>query len=257
MNSSFRTRLAGNELLIGTMVTLSSSATAEVLADAGFDWLFLDGEHGPLETAQLAGLLQVVGDRVPCLVRVPSAGEVPIKKALDLGAAGVIVPQVNTAEQAADVVSWSRFPPDGTRGVGLARAHGYGFRFQEYVEGANDQVVVVVQAEHIEAVGNIESIVAVPGIDAVMIGPYDLAASMDRMGQVDDAGVIEAIDRVTSACRDAGLPLGIFGVTAEALTPWIEKGYTLPVAGVDTMLLGNAARVMLEQVRGETQPRTN
>lgn len=249
MNHGFRARLRANETLLGTMLTLPSPATAEVLAGVGFDWFFVDGEHGALETADVLAILQAVDRDVPCIVRVPAADEVPIKKMLDLGATGIIAPQVNSAEQAARVVRSARYAPLGSRGVGLARAHGYGFRFAEYVRSANDDVAVVVQAEHAHAVDNIESIVAVEGIDAVLLGPYDLAASLGRMGQVDDPVVVDAIAHVTKTCREAGLPLGIFGVTADAVRPYVERGYTLIVAGVDTVLLGGAARNLLAELK--------
>lgn len=249
MNSeSIRERLSRGDRLLGTMVTLPTAATAEILADIGFDWLFIDGEHGPLETADVLGILQAVGHRLPCLVRVPAADEVAIKKMLDLGAHGIIAPQTNTAEQVADVVRFARYAPEGGRGVGLARAHGYGFRFQEYVESANRHVAVVVQAEHRLAVENIEKIVDVPGIDAVLLGPYDLAASYGKMGQIDDPEVLAAIDHVTVTCQRAGIPLGYFGVTAEAVRPYADRGYTLLVAGVDVLFLGSAARRMKSEL---------
>ncbi len=244
----FKSRLAGGEKLLGSMITLPCPAVAEILVELGYQWLFVDGEHGPLETAEVLAILQAVGDRVPCIVRVPAAAEVPIKKMLDLGAAGIIAPQVNTAQQAADVVAWSLYAPEGRRGVGLARAHGYGLKFQEYVESANQEVTVIVQAEHAEAVENIEQIAQVPGIDAVLLGPYDLAASLGKMGQVDDPEVTGAIDRITAACQAAGIPLGIFGVTADAIRPYADKGYNLLVAGTDTIFLASAARKMFEDL---------
>ncbi len=143
MTNDFRSRLTSRDKLLGTMVTLSTPATAEILAEVGFDWLFVDGEHGPLETADVLGILQAVGNKVPCIVRVPAGEEVPIKKTLDLGATGIIAPQVNSAEQAADVVRFARYAPEGSRGVGLARAHGYGMRFADYVESANEEVAVL------------------------------------------------------------------------------------------------------------------
>lgn len=249
MQHSFRDRLCAHEKLLGTMVTLPSLATAEILADTGFDWLFVDGEHGPLETADVLGILQAVDHRIACVVRVPAAEEIPIKKVLDLGASGVIVPQVNTAAEAAEVVRFARYAPTGTRGVGLARAHGYGARFQEYVESANEQVAVIVQAEHADAVDNIEAIVQVEGIDAVLLGPYDLAASLGKMGQVDDPLVTDAIAHITRSCQHAGLPLGIFGVTADAVAPYVGQGYTLIVGGVDALLLGTAASRMERALR--------
>jgi 2-dehydro-3-deoxyglucarate aldolase len=249
MADDFRARLKNREKLLGTMVTLASAASAEVLASLGFDWLFIDGEHGPLETRELGEILRAVGHKTACIVRVPEAAEVPIKKVLDLGAHGIIVPQVNTPEQAADVVRWARYPPEGARGVGLARAHGYGLNFREYLSSANREIAVIVQAEHVRAVENIEAIVRVPGVDAVLLGPYDLSASLGKMGQIDDGSVTAAIGRVTDVCRAAGMPLGYFGVTAAAVQPYVARGYTLVVAGVDTLYLSSGAKALLEELR--------
>ena len=249
MNHNFRSQLRSGEILIGTMVTLPTAATAEILVDAGFDWLFIDGEHGPLELSDILSILQAVGHRLPCVVRVPAAEEVPIKRVLDLGASGIIVPQVNTAQQAADVVQFARYAPEGQRGVGLARAHRYGMRFQEYLESANDQIAVIVQAEHRLAVENIDAIVQVSGIDAIQLGPYDLSASLGKMGQIDDATVVGAMDRVTAACQSTGMPLGHFAVSPETSKVYIDKGYTLISIGVDTLMLGSAAKRCLKQIR--------
>jgi len=248
MNPSFRQRLKSGERLLGTMITLASAETAEVLASTGFDWFFLDNEHSPMEAVELQRVMQGAGS-TPCAVRVSHSAEVPIKKALDIGAAGIIAPQVNSAEQAAQVVSWAKYAPVGTRGVGIGRAHGYGLKFQDYVSHANDEVAVIVQAEHVDAVNNIEAIARVPGVDAVLIGPYDLSASLGCLGEVTHPEVVAAIDRVTAACRTVNLPLGIFGLSAQAVQPYIERGYTLIVAGADTVFLGNAARQLLAQVK--------
>ncbi len=249
MSDSFRTRLRNGERLLGTMVTLPTASTAEILADAGFDWLFIDGEHGPLDTANILGILQAVSHQITCIVRVPACDEVAIKKVLDLGAAGIIVPQVNSAEQAADVVRYARYAPEGSRGVGLARAHGYGFRFAEYVASANADISVIVQAEHRSAVENIDAIVQVPGVDAVLLGPYDLSASYGKMGQISDPEVLNGIDRVTTSCQAVRMPLGYFGISFDAVKPWMDKGYSLVVAGVDVLFLGNGARRMLKELQ--------
>jgi 2-keto-3-deoxy-L-rhamnonate aldolase RhmA len=250
MGHDFRARLKRREQLLGTMVTLASAASAEVLASLGFDWLFIDGEHGPLETAELTQILQAVSHKTACIVRVPEAAEIPIKKVLDLGAHGIIVPQVNTPEQAASVVRFARYAPEGARGVGLARAHGYGVTFREYVSAANREIAVIVQAEHARAVENIEAIVRVPGVDAVLLGPYDLSASLGKMGEIDHPDVVAAIGRVTDVCNAAGMPLGYFGVTAAAVRPYVARGYTLLVAGVDTLYLANGAKALLTELRG-------
>lgn len=248
MNTSFRQRLKDHEALVGTIVSLASPEVAEVLSAAGFDWLFIDAEHSPLDALAIQHILQGAGS-IPCLVRLAHGDEVSIKKALDVGAAGIIAPLINSAEQAEQVVRHARYAPLGTRGVGVGRAHGYGFAFQEYVSRANDESVIVVQAEHIDAVNNIEAIVQVSGIDAVLIGPYDLSASLGRLGEVTHPDVAAAIDRVTQVCQAAQMPLGIFGMSAEAVRPYIERGYTLLAVSIDTVLLGSAARQLLAQIK--------
>jgi 2-dehydro-3-deoxyglucarate aldolase len=255
MTHNFKQRLTRGELLVGTMLTLPCPEAAELLSQVGFDWLFLDAEHSTFEAHDLLAILQAASASTSCLVRLSSAGEVPIKKALDIGADGVIVPLVNTARQAEEVVRFAKYAPLGARGVGVGRAHGYGLRFQEHIDTANQETVVVVQAEHVDAVNNIQSIVQVPGIDAVLIGPYDLSASLGRLGQVDHPQVVEAIDHVTRACLDAGVRLGIFGMTPQAVKPYVDRGYTLVVVGLDTMLMAQSAKNLLDELKPKNEQR--
>jgi 2-dehydro-3-deoxyglucarate aldolase len=249
MIANLRKRLQQGELLLGTLVSFNSPEVTEMLAEAGFDWLFLDAEHAPLEASALQAMMQAAGGKVACVVRVPSLDEAAIKHSLDGGAAGVIVPQVHTAEQAAQAVDWARFPPAGKRGLGIARAQHYGFQVKEYFQQANEQTLVVVQAESAEAVRNIDAIVRVAGLDAVLIGPYDLSASLGRPGEMNHPEVCQAIDRIAQACREAGMALGVFGMTAVAVRPYIKQGFQLIAAGVDTVLLGQAARTLLREVK--------
>lgn len=249
MSHNFRSKLKQGELLIAPMVTLSCPETAEILSEVGYDWLFLDAEHSTYVASDLQTIIGRVGHTLPCLVRLAAPDEVLIKKALDLGATGIIAPQVNTPELAEKIVSYSKYSPQGTRGVGLGRAHGYGFSFDDYLGSANDNTTVVVQAEHIDAVNNIEEIVKVPGIDAVLIGPYDLSASLKKIGEIDHPDVVNAIQHVTEICQKNNMPLGIFGVTVDAVKPYIDKGFTLITVGVDTVMLGQAARKMLGQLK--------
>lgn len=248
MNHRFRARLIAGEVLIGPVVTLPVPEVAEILVGLGFDWLFVDAEHAPIGIRDAQALLQAAGPGCPCLIRVPAGEEVWIKSALDIGAAGVIVPQVHTAGQAERVVRLCKYPPQGIRGVGVARAQGYGGRLSEYLDTANDQVAVVVQAESAEAVRNIRSIARVPGIDAVLIGPYDLSSSLGKVGQLADPDVTEAIATVTEACLDSGIRLGIFGVNASAVRPFIERGFTLIAVGIDTLFLAQAAGAVLSDL---------
>jgi 2-keto-3-deoxy-L-rhamnonate aldolase RhmA len=249
MSGNLRSLLASGQQLFGTMITLPTAATAEILADAGFDWFFIDGEHGPLGCTEILAILQAVSRQVSCVVRVPEASEVAIKRVLDLGAHGIIVPQVNTAEQVEDIVRWAKYAPLGSRGVGLARAHGYGSRFSDYIQRANDEIAVIVQAEHARAVENIESMVQVAGVDAVQLGPYDLSASMGKMGQIDDPEVAAAIDHICQVTKSAGLAIGSFGVTPDAVRADMRRGATLICAGTDTLFLSQSAARMLGKIK--------
>jgi 2-keto-3-deoxy-L-rhamnonate aldolase RhmA len=245
---NFTERLRQNEFLLGTMLTIPAPEVGEMIAKCGFDWLFMDGEHSPLSTLDWQRMLQAVGGRSAGIIRVPEKSEAAIKKMLDIGADGIIAPQVNSADEARQIVEWCKYPPQGVRGVGLARAQGYGLDFASYVESANHDIAVIIQAEHIDAVNNIEDIAKVEGIDAIFIGPYDLSASMNKMGEIDDVEVVAAIDLVTRACRQNNIALGYFGVDAESVKPYIDQGYKLICTGVDAGFVTQGAQQVLQQL---------
>jgi len=250
MRFDFRKRLLNKERLTGTIVTLPCPQIAELLSHCGFDWLFIDGEHGPLSIGDIQLLLQAAQPGCPCLVRLAANGEVPIKQALDAGADGIIAPLVNDADTAKQVVAWAKYPPQGSRSVGIGRAQAYGDAFVDYVSQANDQLAVIVQVEHIDGVANIDAILDVPGIDGVFVGPFDLSASMGKPGRIDDADVQGQIEAVRRACMTRNIALGIFGVDATAVRPFIDRGYTLLAVGMDTLLLGQSARRALSEIKG-------
>ena len=239
---NFKERLTRGDLLVGAIVTLPATEVTDIFCQAGLDWLFVDLEHGALSTRDAQLILQTAAPAVPALLRIPSHDEIWIKKALDIGAAGIIAPLVKTADEARRVVRCSHYPPGGTRSVGIARAQGYGQQFDAYVADANDLTTVILQIEHIDAVNNIDAILAVPGIDGLFVGPYDLSASMGMTGQVTAPEVQQAISQVKVRAQKAGMPLGIFGPTVEAVRPYIAEGYTLIAVGIDTLLLGAAAK---------------
>lgn len=249
MNLTLRKRLLQGDLALGTILSLNSPDVAEILSRTGFDWLFIDAEHSTLDPHDLKALFQAIGDTLPCVVRLPALDEIAVKKTLDAGAAGLLVPQVHHAGQVEQLVAWGRYYPAGARGLGFGRAQGYGLNVGPYLERANQDVLLSVQAESAQAVQNIEAIVRVPGLDAVLVGPYDLSASLGLPGQVDHPQVQAAIQRVARACFKAGMPVGIFGMTAAAVRPYIEQGFRWIVCGVDTVLLGNAARQLREDLR--------
>jgi 2-keto-3-deoxy-L-rhamnonate aldolase RhmA len=241
MNADFKTRLMERKRLIGTLLTLPSPEIAEISADAGFDWLFLDMEHGLLDIAAVQRIVQAVGERCACIVRVPANEEMWIKKALDTGAAGLIVPHLNTAEEASRVAGWSQYPPEGGRSIGIARAQGYGARLKESIESANKNLALIAQAEHIDAVLNIEAILNVPGMDAVFVGPFDLSASLGKPGRVLDDDVLEAITKIRKACIKRGVPVGIFAKNVEFAKKSLDEGYSLLCIGTDATILSTAA----------------
>jgi 2-dehydro-3-deoxyglucarate aldolase len=248
MNASFRARLQSGEKLLGTMVSLPSAPVAEILVDAGFEWLFIDTEHGPISHNDIVAIVSAARP-CPCVIRVPDHSETAIKNVLDLGVDGIIVPLVNSAEEAARVLSFAKYPPQGRRSVGIARAQGYGFHFADYVQRANEDTAVVLQIEHIDGVRDINRILEVSGIDAIFLGPYDLSASLGKIGQIHDPEVVAAIDKVKAAVSAKGLPLGLFGVTADALANAFANGFSLLAAGTDTIFLGAAAREMFKKLK--------
>jgi 2-dehydro-3-deoxyglucarate aldolase len=249
MVHSLRSRLLRGDLLVGTLLTLSSNEVMEILAGVGFDWLFIDLEHSPMDAQAAQTLLQAAGGRVDCILRVPLNDEIWIKKALDTGVAGVMIPQVNTAEEALRGVRFCKYPPQGGRSVGLARAQGYGASLQEYLATANEMTAVIIQVEHISAVQNIEKILAVDGVDAVLIGPYDLSASMGLGGKVEHPEVQTAVARVRETCLAHGKTVGIYTGSAESARELIQAGYRLLALSTDTLLLRQAAADMIRKVK--------
>jgi 2-dehydro-3-deoxyglucarate aldolase len=246
---NFRSRLLNDELLLGTMLTLPSPEIAELMAMSGFDWLFMDMEHGLLDIVSCQRMIQATAGRSACIVRVAENSEKEIKKALDIGAHGIIVPKVNSAEEARAVVKYAKYAPQGQRGVGYSRAHGYGLNFSDYVTNANELTTVVVQIEDIKGVEQIDEIVKVPGIDAVFIGPYDLSASMGLMGQVNAPEVLAAMTKVAEAAKSAGISLGYFGLNPETVQDFVAKGYKLITCGTDTFFLTSGAKEVLTKLK--------
>jgi 2-dehydro-3-deoxyglucarate aldolase len=246
---NFRSRLLNDELLLGTLLTLPSPEIAELMSMAGFDWLFLDQEHGLLDREACQRMIQATAGRSACVIRLAENSEREIKQALDIGADGIIVPKVNTVEEAKAVVKYAKYAPQGQRGVGYSRAHGYGLNFSDYVTNANELTTVVVQIEDIKGVEQIDEIVKVPGIDAVFIGPYDLSASMGLMGQVNAPEVLAAMTKVELAAKSAGLGLGYFGLKTETVQPFIQKGYQLIVCGTDTSFLATGTKAVIDTLR--------
>jgi 2-keto-3-deoxy-L-rhamnonate aldolase RhmA len=244
--NAFRQLLRSHETpLVGTLITLPCAEIADALSRLSFDWLWIDLEHGNLDFRDAQTLVQSIGDRCAAIVRVPSQDEVWFKKVLDIGIDGVIVPQVKTAEEAQRIVNLCLYPPQGIRGVGIARAHGYGITFQEYVQQANERTAIILQIEHIDAVKNIDEILAVKGVDAIIIGPYDLSGSLHKLGEVQDTEVMDTIQSILDACKQHNMPAGIFCSTSEQAIHWQKAGVNLVAIGADVTFLWRAAQQAL------------
>lgn len=245
----FRARLRQREYLIGTILSIPAPAIAEMCADAGFDWLFVDMEHGALDLHDVERIAQAVGDRCACVVRVPSNDRVWIGKILDLGVPGIIVPQVNSADEAERAVRAAKYPPEGRRGVGLARATGYGAHLNDYLARANEETAVIVQIGHADAVRNASSIAQVQSVDAFMIGPFDLSGSYGKPGHIADEDVQAAIAKTRETAFAHQLSVSVFCPTVEQARRARTEGYNLMLAGQDNLLLTGALRELIGALR--------
>lgn len=235
--------------LAGTLLSIEAPQIAEIIADSGFDWVLIDMEHSALSLESVQNALQIMGDKLLRIVRVPANDEVWIKRVLDTGCDGILVPMVNSGEEARKVVQSSKYPTEGKRSVGLSRAHKYGAGFNTYVSNANREVIIMIQIEHKEAVKNIDKILDVKGIDSVFIGPYDLSASMGLTGELHHPDVKSAIKFIKDKCRHAGLPYGIFGMDPAFLLPELNDGCTFLLCGVDSAILLGSYKALLKDLK--------
>lgn len=238
--------------LVGTWATFPSPAVGELLGEVGYDFVTIDGEHSPTSYETMENILRGIdcasGDS-ETLVRVPDGDSTTLKKTLDLGPDAVLVPMVETAEEAEAIVEASRYPPEGRRGLGISRAS-YGRDLGEHVETVERSLVRHVQLESERAVENAGDIVAVDGIDGVFIGPVDLSMSMGVFGEWDDEAFQAAIDEVISVAHDAGVAVGTLATTAEEREARLQWGVDYIIAGVDVVHLAESATEALEHARG-------
>jgi len=245
--TSFRARLAAGEPLVGSIVTMPLAGIAEIVADAGFDWLWIDMEHGPLELQNVEAMLRARGTAAG-IVRAPSNDPVWIKRILDTGADGVLLPHVSSADEARAAVQAAYYPPRGRRSFGVSRAHGYGPRMNDYLGSSADETTVMVQIESAAAVRDIDAILTTDGVDAAVIGPFDLSGSMGHLGDITHPEVAAAIDAVLAAGKKHGVPVGIFCGSAELAQGYLARGFSPIAVGVDCMLLAAAARTLRQSL---------
>lgn len=251
---SLKERLARSELTIGSWITLGHPAIAEIMASAGFDWLVLDMEHSVIELSEAQAIIQVLDkQQCPAIVRLTSNHPDQIKRVMDAGATGVMIPMIKSAEDARAAVSSVYYPPQGRRGVGLARAQGYGAHFQEYRQWLIANAIIVVMIEHIEAVEQIDAILAVPGIDAYIIGPYDLSGSMGKPGELDHPQVQDAIQHILNAGKRLQKPGGIHVIEPDpvAIQQRIRSGFSFLGYSLDIRILDTICRTHLQTIKNQ------
>ncbi len=241
--------------LLGTLVTTSETAMVEVLASCGYDWLLFDLEHGCIHPSSIPQQLLATGGRCHSVVRIPECSPAWFKLALDAGCDGLMVPLINDATEARRAVEFAKYPPLGSRSVGIGRAQGYGATFAEYVRTANESIALIVQIEHIRSVENLEAILDTPGIDGAFIGPYDLSGSLGVLGEVTHPCVLEAIAVVKRRCGERRMPVGIFTLRPEQAAREFDEGCSLVAVGIDTHFLRSAATEALLAVRSKPTQR--
>lgn len=249
--NAFKAALAAGRLQIGLWSSLCSNIAADILSDCGFDWILLDTEHSPNEIPDLVGQLQAIrGGTATPIIRPAWNDAVLAKRALDIGAQSLLFPYVQDVEEAKRAVASTRYPPHGIRGVSVAaRASRYG-RTPGYLGKANTEICVLVQVETREAMGRLEAIAAVDGIDGVFIGPSDLAASLGHLGNPAHPEVQAAIRDAVTRLKAAGKPAGILTGNEEEARRYIEWGYLFVAVGSDVGLLARNADVLAKRFKG-------
>lgn len=229
---------------LGGWLQIAHPASAEIHARLGYDWICVDLEHGIVELESMAAAFRAIsGSRSVPVARVPANDALWIRRSLDAGARAVIVPMVETAEQAERAVRAAKFPPAGDRGFGYCRANAYGADFAGYARAANAATAVILQIEHIRAIENLEKIAAVEGVEALFIGPYDLTGSLGVPGELEHPAVLAALARFRSVCNELGMPMGMHLVRPDesAIRRCLDEGYRLVALGLDTVFMEQSA----------------
>ncbi len=252
VSDRLRNKVNLKTLTLGSWITLGHPAIAEIMASAGFDWLVVDLEHSVIDLEVAGDLIRTIDlCGVAPLVRLTSNDQNQIKRVMDAGAHGIIVPMVNAPEEALRAVAATRYAPVGSRGVGLARAQGYGASFQNYLKWQSEGPVIIVQIEHKDAVDQLEAILRVPGVDGFIVGPYDLSCSMGIAGQFEQAEFVHTIKRIHEIGQQVGSLVGMHIVEPDLqqLEQMVRDGYNFIAYSVDIRLLDIGARQGIARIK--------
>lgn len=236
---------------IGSWITLNNASVAEILSDAGFDWLCIDMEHSVTDYAEAQQLiLTIQGKGLKAFVRVGENNTRIIKRVLDAGADGIIVPSVNSFKEAKSAVQAVKYPPEGKRGVGLARAQSYGFGFEGYKDVGTKNIKLILQIEHINAIDDLDQIIELSGVDGTFIGPYDLSGSLGKPGQWDEPEVQKVIEKYELTAKKYNKLIGYHVIQPDfkLVLNKIEKGYNFIAFSLDSLFLGTIAREQMNKL---------
>lgn len=235
---------------VGTWISSASPVVAEAIGCCGFDWGLVDMEHAPLDVPGVVQLLQALGStKMVPVVRVPWNDVVVVKRVLDAGATTLLFPFVQDADEARRAVSATRYPPDGVRGVAtMSRASRYGST-PNYLKTANQQIGAIVQIETLQAVEQLEAIAAVPGVDAIFIGPADLSASMGQVGNLTHPSVLDVMAKAVQRCKAVGTPVGTLGGTPEVVAQYRASGFDFIAVSSDLGFIMRGAQSALAALR--------
>lgn len=242
---------------LGTWLMAAAPATAEAMGYSGFDFLVVDMEHVPIEVADLAHILRATGcTPAQAVVRLAWNDQVLVKRVLDAGAQTIMLPFIQNAEEARLAVSYAKYPPEGVRGVAAVHRGSRFGRATDYLKCANDQVAVVVQLETPEAIERLPEIAAVPGIDAVFVGPGDLAAAMGHIGNIAHPEVQSLIEKAAKMAKAECKPIGIVGPNPDMVRRFIDYGYSYVAIASDIAMMTSRASEWLGSLRGTTATAT-
>ncbi|MBS1301201.1 aldolase/citrate lyase family protein [Loktanella sp. SALINAS62] len=245
----FKAALRDGRHQLGVWNSLGGNTVAEMLAGAGFDWVLVDCEHAAIETVEVLPALQAIGQypQVSAIVRPAANDPILFKRLLDMGAQTLLVPYVETAQEAQSAVDAMRYGPRGIRGMaGMTRASRYS-RVENYFAQAETELCLVVQVESVRGMENLEQIANVDGVDAVFIGPSDLSASMGYPGQPAHPDVVAAIQDIIARLAKIGVPVGVMSLNPPVAQGYIDAGVAFTAVGIDLALLANAAHVLRDQ----------
>jgi 2-dehydro-3-deoxyglucarate aldolase len=245
-----------SSITIGSWITLNHPSVVEILAESGFDWLCVDMEHSVTDYYEAQILIATIQAKgLKAFVRVGENNHRIIKRVLDAGADGIIVPSVNSKLEAIKAINSVKYPPNGTRGVGLARAQGYGFGFEEYKDKRADDIKLIVQIEHIDAVNNLEEILSLKDVDGTFIGPYDLSGSMGKPGRYDDDDVKDVLRRYENIVKKYDKLIGFHVIQPDyhLVLDKINQGYNFIAFSLDTLFLGQHARNQMLQLKNKSK----